>query len=58
MKKLEIDVSDWLVVAGLLILLSSIYLGLGGVVALAFLGVVLLVLGGYLAYARRGVGKN
>ena len=36
MKRLDLDVSDLLVVAGLLILLSSVYLGLGGVAALAF----------------------
>lgn len=48
-----IDIADWLVLAGLLILLCAIYLGLGGVAALMFLGTVLLVLGGYLAYARR-----
>lgn len=58
MKRLDLDVSDLLVVAGLLILLSSVYLGLGGVAALAFLGVVLLVMGGYLAYARRNVSRQ
>ena len=57
-KRSEVDASDWLVIVGLLLLLSAIYLALGGVAALAFLGTILLVLGGYLAYARSGKRGN
>lgn len=55
----DVDASDVLVVIGLVLLACAVYLGLGGVAAVAFLGAVLLVMGGYLAYARRNVGgKN
>lgn len=55
----DVDASDVLVLVGLVLLACAIYLGLGGVAALAFLGAVLLVMGGYLAYARRNnAGQN
>lgn len=49
----DVDASDVLVMVGLLLICCAIYLGLGGIAALAFLGMVLLITGGYLAYARR-----
>lgn len=55
LKLSEIDAADVLVLVGVLLVCCAIYLGVGGVAALAFLGIVLLVTGGYLAYARRNI---
>lgn len=43
---------DVLVLIGIVILLCSIYLGLGGAAALAFLGIVILVTGVWVAMTK------